>query len=100
MAHATPASSSQDVLAGAARTELERIRRRWSELPLTTAQAHAPQVRAVVERLAAATAPGAELPDLGPAVLLDQLAVVAWDAAAAGAADVTAELSALRRDLP
>ncbi|WP_051750589.1 hypothetical protein [Phycicoccus jejuensis] len=104
MAHAAPASSSPDVLDGPARTELERIRRRWAQLPLATAQEQSSALRALAEHLAGLTAPGVPLPDLGPAALPDQLAVLAWDAVAAGgpeaAADVTERLVALRRALP
>lgn len=92
--------SSPDVLDGDARVELDRIRRRWSELSLSRAQAVAPRVRAVVDELAARTGDG-EVPDLGPGVLADQLSVVVWDACAAGRGeDVAERLTALRRSLP
>ena len=101
MAHAAPASPSPDLLPATARAELERVRRRWSQLPLARAEEAAPAVRALVEDLAARTAPGTPVPDLGPAVLPDQLVVVAWDACAAGRADdLTEALATLRRTLP
>ncbi len=57
-----------------------------------------------VEAVAARTAPGTPVPDLGTAVLVDQLAVVVWDACAAEgsapAAHLTEQLTALRRALP
>jgi hypothetical protein len=59
-------------------------------------------VRAVVDDLAARTATAAagppSVPDLGPAVLADQLAVLVWDACAAGCADgIPERLAGLRR---
>ena len=75
------------------RVELDRIGARWSALPLEGALARGPAVRAVAQSLA-----GAPLPDLGPAVLVDQLRVVAYDAACAGD-DVAPLLQDLRRSL-
>ena len=96
-----PASSSVDPVDAAARTELERIRRRWGELALPRAEAAAPTVRAVLAELAARSAPGEPVPDLGVEVLADQLAVLVWEAYASGRGDgVPALLTALRRDLP
>ncbi len=101
VAAAAPASPSADRVPPAARTELDRIRRRWSELPEARAAAAAPAVRMLVDAVAARIAPGTPVPDLGPAVLVDQLAVVVWDACTAGdAADLTEQLTALRRALP
>lgn len=92
-----------------ARVELDRIARRWRELPLGAAQAGMPLVRAVVVDLAArtgsATGPAgttgpAVPPDLGPGVVMDQLAVLVWDAYAAGVGDGIPEtLAAVRREL-
>lgn len=104
-AAAAPASSSLpprrvDLLPPDARTELERIRRRWSELRAREAAAAVPELRAVVEAIAARS-DDAAVPDLGPAVLPDQLAVVVWDACAAGRADgIHDALTGLRRALP
>jgi hypothetical protein len=103
VAAAALASPSADPVPAAARTELDRIRRRWSELSLDRAEAAAPAVRDLVEQVAAHTAPDTPVPDLGPAVLVDQLAVVVWDACAAGRiepADLIERLATLRRDLP
>ncbi|WP_299443597.1 hypothetical protein [uncultured Phycicoccus sp.] len=81
--------------------EVDRIRRRWSELTLEKAAAAAPAVRGVVEAVARRTAPEAAVGDLGPAVLPDQLAVVVWDAYAAGLGDGIVDLLAeARRTLP
>jgi hypothetical protein len=96
-----PAPSSVDPVDEAARTELERIRRRWAELPVARAADAAPVVREVLADLAARTGPGVDVPDLGPEVLADQLAVLVWDAFAAGRGEgVAALLTALRRALP
>ena len=61
-------------------TELERLVRRWHQLPLDQALVHAPHVRQLLTRYAAFTHPGTPVPDLGPAVLMDQLTVVIFDA--------------------
>lgn len=100
-AGSSPTAVGADIVPADARAELDRIRRRWSELPLARAEAAAPAVRALVTELGARTAPGHAVPDLGPAALPDQLAVLVWDACAAGRADgVTEALTALRRTLP
>ncbi len=85
-----------------ARRELDRIRTRWAQLSLDRARGSLPLVRALLDDLAARTAgPGASVPDLGPAVVPDQLAVLVWDACAAGAGhDITTRLAELRRALP
>jgi hypothetical protein len=96
-----PASSSVDLVPPEARTELDRIRRRWGELSLARVAEAAPAVRSEVTDLAALTAPGVDVPDLGDEVLADQLAVVVWDACAAGrSAGIGQRLTALRRSLP
>lgn len=96
-----PASPSVDPVEPAARTELERVRRRWSELALPRAEAAAPAVRAALADLAQRSAPGEPVPDLGVEVLADQLAVLVWEAYAAGRGDgVPDALTALRRALP
>ncbi len=85
-----------------AEAELARIVRRWGQLPVEAAAARAPRVREVVDGLA-----GEPTVDLGPAVLLDQLRVLTWDACAqarddgdaARLAEVEGILTALRRDL-
>ncbi len=90
-----------DVVPPDARRELERIRTRWSQLSLARAQDALPAVRVVLADLAArAGDERAQVPDLGVAVVVDQLAVLVWDAHAAGRADgVTRALTALRRGL-
>jgi hypothetical protein len=96
-----PAPSSVDAVAPAARAELERIRRRWGEIPVARAAAVAPAVREVLAALATRTAPGADVPDLGVEVLADQLAVLVWDAYAAGRGEgIPGLLTDLRRALP
>ncbi|CAN7329868.1 hypothetical protein GCM10022415_05940 [Knoellia locipacati] len=79
--------------------ELERVVRRWRELPADRALAASPAVRDVVQDLADATA-GQPVPDLGPGVLIDQLRVLVWDAASAGVPELTERLADLRRSLP
>lgn len=59
--------------------ELDRAVRRWHQLPLDRAVAASAGVHAVLAELA-----GETLPDLGPAVLMDQLRVVVYDACAKG----------------
>ncbi|MFC8501682.1 hypothetical protein ACFUC1_04940 [Pedococcus sp. NPDC057267] len=86
-------------------TELERVARRWRELPLDRALARVPVVRALVDDIAAsdplaADRAGVAVPDLGPAVLLDQLTVLVFDACAAGRAEgLDRRLADLRRAL-
>ena len=94
--------ASVDVVPPAARTELDRIRRRWAELPLTEAERRMPLLRHLLADLAPRSAkqPGDEVPDLGPGVVVDQLAVLVWDAYAVGRGDGIPELlTGLRRDL-
>jgi hypothetical protein len=95
-------SARADVVAPEARVELDRIRRRWAELPLDRAEARMPLLRTLLADLAPRTDPQpvAEVPDLGPAVVVDQLAVLVWDAYATGSGDGIPELlRASRRDL-
>lgn len=56
------------------REELTRAVRRWQQLPVDRAVASAPAVHGLLADLA-----GEPLPDLGPAVLMDQLRVVVFD---------------------
>ncbi len=82
-----------------ARVELDRLARRWRELPLAAAQAGMPAARALVDALAARCGPD-PVPDLGPAVVMDQLAVLVWDVYARGAGDgIPERLAGLRRSL-
>ena len=113
--------ASGDVVAHEARVELDRIRRRWAELPLERAEAAMPALRRLLAdlaprslRLLADIPPaggrpgpgdvghpqGVAVPDLGPAVVVDQLTVLVRDAYAAGCGDGIPELLArARRDL-
>ena len=94
--------TSVDVVPQVARTELDRIRRRWAELPLAEAERRMPLLRDLLADLAPRTAPqpGDEVPDLGPGAVVDQLAVLVWDAYAVGRGDGIPELlTGLRRDL-
>lgn len=59
--------------------ELDRAVRRWHQLPLDRAVAASAGVHDVLAELA-----GEMLPDLGPAVVMDQLRVVVYDACAKG----------------
>ncbi|MFC7594562.1 hypothetical protein ACFQU3_04535 [Terrabacter sp. GCM10028922] len=85
--------------------ELRRVVERWHQLPLDHALSRMPPVRALVQSLAdrAAGARGLTpqwVPDLGPAVVMDQLTVMVRDAWAAGVgADLAARLADLRRAL-
>ncbi|WP_068430636.1 hypothetical protein [Piscicoccus intestinalis] len=89
-----------DPVPPAARRELERLARRWQQLPLDRALQCVPAVREVAQRFADTGPHPGELPDLGPAVLLDQLTVTAYDLAASGKADILEpELTRLRRDV-
>lgn len=73
--------------------ELDRAVRRWRQLPLDRAVDALPGVHAVLAELA-----GEQLPDLGPAVVMDQLRVVAFDACAdeGGSAGLTQRVASLR----
>ncbi len=55
-------------------TELGRVVERWHQLPLDHALSRALLVRGLVDALA-----GGSVPDLGPAVLMDQLTVLVHD---------------------
>lgn len=73
--------------------------RRWRELSVDHALAASGDVRELVQDLAAITA-AQPVPELGPAVLIDQLRVLVWDAASAGVPDLADRLADLRRRLP
>ena len=65
-------------------TELERVVRRWRQLPLDHALTYAARVRALVQSLAdevsaAHGIPATQVPDWGPATLMDQLTVMVYD---------------------
>ncbi|WP_370894359.1 hypothetical protein [Janibacter sp. GXQ6167] len=59
--------------------ELTRAVRRWQQLPLDRAVSFVPAVHDLMAELA-----GTDVPDLGPAVIMDQLRVVIYDAYQAG----------------
>jgi hypothetical protein len=66
------------------RVELQRVVRRWRQLPLDHALSYAGRVRALVQSLADEVAAGDGLeplpvPDCGPATLMDQLTVMVYD---------------------
>jgi hypothetical protein len=72
---------------------------RWQQLPLDHALSGMPRVRLLLDHLAGAAGP---VPDLGPAVVMDQLTVLVYDACEAGSeapADLAAGLGDLLRDL-
>lgn len=78
--------------------ELRRVVRRWQQLPLDHALRCVPAVRQVLADLAPADVP--DVPDLGPAVVMDQLTVLVYDACGAGRAEgLEAALAGLRRQL-
>jgi hypothetical protein len=75
--------------------ELRRVVLRWQQLPLDRATQCLPQVRRLLDDLAVA-----RVPDLGPAVAMDQLTVLVYDACEAGDQEaLAARLVELRRDL-
>jgi hypothetical protein len=114
------AGTGTDVVAPGARVELDRIRRRWAELPIDRAESRMPVLRRLLADLAprsfpliadhpprtAAERPGevgdpqSVVPDLGPAVVVDQLSVLVWDAYATGRGDgIPGLLTSARREL-
>jgi len=83
---------------------------RWHQLPLDQALSYVGLVRALVQTLADGVAratgvPGSEVPDLGPATLMDQLTVMVYDASAAAltssalTSTLAQDLASLRREL-
>ena len=94
------APASVDLVPDGARTELDRIRRRWEQLPLAQAEGRMPVLRRLLADLATRSAPGASVPDLGPGVVVEQVTVLVWDAYAAGRGDGVPDLlAAARREL-
>jgi hypothetical protein len=88
--------------------ELRRVVERWQQLPLDHALSRMPLVRDLVQSLAdrVAALRGREpvpVPDLGPAIVIEQLRVLVYDACvAAPAADsawLADELRGIRRAL-
>jgi hypothetical protein len=87
------------------RAELERLDGRWRQLPLDQALRALPSMQEFVQHLAdevaeASGMPCAPVPDLGPAVVVDQLRVMVFDMLRAGRAEGLADrLATLRRQL-
>lgn len=99
-------------------TELERVVRRWQQLPLDRALERSGAVRRLVQQLADLAdlaglggsggrsgdrMPSALVPDLGPATLMDQLTVMVHEVCAADAmpeTELAETLIRLRRELP
>ncbi|MBW8171956.1 hypothetical protein K0651_02690 [Ornithinimicrobium sp. Arc0846-15] len=100
-AHASP-SDVVDV-------EIERLDRRWQQLPLDQALLAFPGFLQAVRQIAERTpwpqglrVDRQSVPDLGPGVAIDQLKVVCADYTQAGGQPdwLAAHLTALRRSLP
>jgi hypothetical protein len=88
--------------------ELRRVVGRWQQLPLDHALSRMPSAGALVQALADRVAAARGLspqpvPDLGPAVVMDQLSVMVFDlfrvAPGTDPAGVLAELAGIRRSL-
>ncbi|WP_404391960.1 hypothetical protein [Humibacillus xanthopallidus] len=88
--------------------ELRRVVERWHQLPLDHALSRMPSVSALVQSLADRVAascdvPRQRVPDLGPAVVMDQLTVMVHDLYRAepdaDPAAVAEELAGIRRSL-
>lgn len=88
--------------------ELRRVVERWRQLPLDHALSRMPLTSALVQQLADRVAglrgrPAQPVPDLGPAVVMDQLAVMVFDLFAtapdAEATDLVSALSGIRKSL-
>lgn len=89
--------------------ELRRVVERWHQLPLDHALSRMPPTLALVQTLADRSAeivaggPMPQVPDLGPAVVMDQLTVMIHDLFArqpeTDPAGVREELSGIRRVL-
>jgi len=79
--------------------ELDRIRRRFTELPLADAEDGMRHARPLLDDLSGRLG-HPPVPDLGPAVVPDQLSVLVYDAYLAGLGEGMAErLARLRRSL-
>ena len=79
--------------------ELDRIRRRFRELPLARAEEGMRRARPLLDRLTARSGLP-PVPDLGPAAVPDQVTVLVFDACRDGAdTGLADELADLRRAL-
>lgn len=79
--------------------ELDRIRRRFRELPVADAISGMRRARPLLDRLSGRLGQPT-VPDLGPATIPDQLAVLVHDAYRIGMGDgLDGELADLRRGL-
>jgi hypothetical protein len=84
------------------------VAERWRQLPLDHALSRMPLTLALVQQLADLVAglrgrPAQQVPDLGPAVVMDQLTVMVYDLYATqpgtDRADVVSQLSGIRKSL-
>lgn len=76
------------------RRALQRLLVRWRQLPVEDAERHSAAVHALAQHfvdLISGPAQSAQLPVLGPAVVIDQLWVAAYDACAAARVSGCAE---------
>ncbi len=100
-----------DPVPAAARLDLERLSRRWHELPLARALSAAVAVRSLAQRFADEVADTRgwarrALPEVPPASVPDQLIVTTYDVCLLRAegttsmVDIVDALAALRRALP
>ena len=105
-APAVSSGGAPDVVPHEARVELDRIRRRFGELTVDRADDGMPSLRRLLDDLATrwpAEGGSEEQPlhDLGPAVAVDQLTAIVWDAYATDRGDgIPQLLTELRRALP
>ena len=104
-APAVSSGGAPDVVPHEARVELDRIRRRFGELTVDRADAGMPSLRRLLDDLATRWSDegGSPAPphDLGPAVAVDQLTAIVWDAYATDRGDgIPQLLTELRRALP
>ncbi len=79
--------------------ELRRVLERWRTMTPVQSEVGALPMRALVGDLARESGAQVPVPDLGPHVLPDQLAVVVHDACAAAVAGIPERLTQLRRAL-
>lgn len=83
--------------------ELRRVVQRWQQLPLDHALRRLPAVHdalAALVPLGVAELARAQVPDLGPSVVMDQLTVLVYDACSADSSPArVAEVQSLLTDL-